>query len=103
MSVDWSVVRRDEDGDWHTPGHSVPGDIPVYNSSAKEDDWRAMAEFCTAVANALRGEEIDRQFRDGKMRDFVAGRLDLLTDTPFTAAGIAVAAVREFEEANPVD
>lgn len=104
MTVDWSIVRRDEDGDWYADDtERVPGEVAVYNEHLAEGEWRNIAAFAGAVADAMRGEEIDRQMRDGHLKDFVADKISSSTSIPYTLADIAVDAVREFEEANPVD
>lgn len=103
MTVDWSVVERDDDGDWRVRYNDVPNEIPVFNTHLTEGEWRDIATFAGAVATAMRGEEIDRQMRDGRLKDFVADKVSPFVDAPYTLAGIAVDAVREFEEANPVD
>lgn len=103
MLVDWSAVRRDDDGDWFVTRSGVPNEIPVFNTHLTEGDWRDIATFAGAVATAMRGEAIDRQMRVGRLKDFVADRIASSTAIPYTLADMAIDAVREFEEENPVD
>lgn len=104
MTVDWSIVRRDDDGDWFAHDRErVPNEIPVYNTQLTEGEWRDIATFAGAVATAMRGEEIDRQMRISRLKDFVADRIASSTAIPYTLADMAIDAVREFEAANPVD
>lgn len=102
--VDWSTVRRDEDGDWFAHDlKRVPNEVPVYNTQLTEGEWRDIATFAGAVAAAMRGEAIDRQMRIGRLKDFVAGRIASSTAIPYTLADMAIDAVCEFEKENPVD
>lgn len=104
MTVDWSVVRRDDDGDWRTWGlGGVPEELPVYNKHLAEGDWRDIATFAGAVAAAMAAEDQERRLRNERLHSHVAGRLQAATPIPNQIAELAIAAVREFEEGNPVD
>lgn len=104
MTVDWSIVRRDDDGDWCADdAERVPGEVAVYNAHLAEGEWRNIATFAGAVADAMRGEEIDRQMRVGLLKEFVADKVSSSTSIPYTLADIAVDAVCEFAEANPLE